>query len=186
MNRQRTSGSLVVAAALLAVGPACIKTGNVVIVDRKTALEQQAAGSYRGLEDELARAGVTPGPAPLTRAELEASGAAGGERALTDDEIASDAATIDDLLVRRCIGEALDGTLVETAATCTGGEPPRLARLVERTNRQRWQVWRWLQSKRPGASLDDVRRAWREVHLRGVVCAGQVQRADGAWETKKC
>jgi hypothetical protein len=165
----------------------CVKAPDIILVDRKTALEQQAAGSFTGLEDELEQAGVSPRPTPFTHGQLAASGAAGATRALDEDEAQADPVRVDALLTRRCVGEARDGTLVETSSTCTGTlDVAALTRLIERTNRSRLQVWRYLQSKRPHASLDDVRRAWREAHLQSVVCGGQVQRDDGGWEAKKC
>ena len=61
-----------------------------------------------------------------------------------------------------------------------------MSALVERANRDRLQIWEWLKAQRPQRTLDEVRRAWREVHLRGVVCGGQVQAGDGSWTAKKC
>ncbi|HEY7956158.1 MAG TPA: DUF1318 domain-containing protein [Polyangia bacterium] len=174
-------------AALLGAG--CIKAPDLVIVDRATALEEQAGGNYRQLERELDRAAVTPRPVPLTHAQIAESGAESEPLAIGDEQVrdGSDESAIDDLLARRCLGEANDGTLVETKTSCGGHvNPASLGRLVERANRDRWQVWRYLQSERPKASLDEVRQAWRAVHLKGVVCGGQVQRADGGWEAKKC
>ena len=43
-----------------------------------------------------------------------------------------------------------------------------------------------MKEKRQGASLDAVRKSWREVHLKGVACGGWVQSDDGKWEAKKC
>jgi hypothetical protein len=161
----------------------CIKSPQLILVDRKTALEEQAAGSFRGLEDDLEQAGISPRPTPLT-------GSQAGTRVATaapDDEAVSDEERLDGLLVRSCVGEAADGTLAVTTARCTGTvDVARVTAMVERANRNRWQVWRYLQEKRPRASLDEVRRAWQKVHADGVVCGGQVQRADGGWEAKKC
>jgi hypothetical protein len=60
--------------------------------------------------------------------------------------------------------------------------------LIERTNAARQQLWRWMRTRapEPKRSLDDVRRAWRAEHARGVVCGGWLQRDDGGWEEKKC
>ena len=180
----RLSGLLV----LLAL-PACIRAPDVVIVDRKTALEQLAAGTYRQLEDQLEAAGSAPRPEPLTRSEIESAGAA---TALAQEETdRSEAAQLDELLRRRCVGEALDGTIVVTAESCTGRvDAAERARLVERVNRDRYQVWRELQlrgmPKGRERELVRVRKVWREAHLRAVVCGGQVQQASGGWEDKKC
>ncbi len=46
------------------------------MVDRATALEQQAAGSFDELEQQLARAAIAPRPVPLTPEQLEALGIA--------------------------------------------------------------------------------------------------------------
>jgi hypothetical protein len=161
----------------------CIKAPDIVVIDRATALEREAAGSFPRLERELQRAGTTPRPSPLTREQLEAAGL---PRPVLEEEEGSDAERIDTLLVEKCLGEALDGTLAETRDSCGVKEVPHLGALVERTNRDRLQIWEWLKAQRPARTLEEVRRAWRDVHLRGVVCGGQVQRGDGAWEPKKC
>jgi hypothetical protein len=170
-----------IALCLLLAG--CIKAPDIVVVDRATALEREAAGSFPKLERELDRAGTVARPAPLTREQLEA---AGMPRPIVEDEDPSDAERIDALLLHKCLGEALDGTLVETRDSCAIKEVPHLGALIERTNRDRMQIWEWLKAERPQKSLNDVRAAWREVHLRGVVCGGQVQRTDGKWESKTC
>jgi hypothetical protein len=163
----------------------CIKAPDVVIVDRKTALEQQAAGSFRGLEEDLEQAGLLPRPTPVTAAELEASGV----RVRPDvDEVGGqpDAIAADTLLISRCIGEARDGTLVLTIDRCTGAiDVPDVNRLLERINRSRRQLWVWMaqRQKKPEAQ---VQATWREVHVAGLVCGGQLQTAAGGWETKKC
>lgn len=174
---------------VLSLLPACIKAPDLVIVDHATALEQQAGGNYRRLQSELDQAAVVPRPAPFTHAEIAGSGASTEPLAIGDESrrSGSDEGKVDALLQRRCLGEANDGTLVETTSTCGGRiDAAQVVRLVERSNRDRWQVWRYLQSQRPKATLDEVRRAWRAVHLEGVVCGGQVQRADGGWEAKRC
>jgi hypothetical protein len=174
----------VVHIALLALA-GCIKAPALILVDKQTALEQQAAGSYPALDDDLARAGIAPRPTPFTRAQLE-SGA--GEKTLSSESAAeSEPLQLDGLLTRRCVGESLDGTLVVTSASCTGTvDVAQLNHMIERANRDRFQVWRYLQAKRPKSSLAEVRRQWRELHLGGVVCGGQVQRTDGGWEPKTC
>jgi len=167
----------------------CIKAPDVILVDRKTALEQQAAGAFRPIDEALERELLSQQPAGFTRGQLEESGQADARDALaaaeSDEE--SDAGRLDALLLRRCAGEALDGTVVERPETCAGPrEPQKTAQLLERANRNRFQVWRALQKRSPGRSLDEVRRAWREAHLLGVECGAPVQRADGGWEQKTC
>lgn len=185
-------------AALALTG--CITAPAVVIVDRRTALEQQASGSFRGLEEELEQAGLVPRPAPLTPAQLGASGVRReGLEATDSDDETGDAVRTDALLIKRCLGEALDGTLVLTLDPCTGTlDVPSVDRLVERVNRNRRQLWRWLAAQTRGRGRDqgrdqtrekpddEIRAAWRQIHLAGLVCGGAYQVAGGAWEIKKC
>jgi hypothetical protein len=168
---------------LLVLLPACIKAPDIVVIDRATALEREAAGQFPRLERELERAGTKPKPSPLTREQLEAIGL---PRPVLEEESGSDAERIDALLKDRCLGEASDGTLAETRDSCTVKEVPHMSALVERANRDRLQIWEWLKAQKPARSLEDVRKAWRDVHLRGVVCGGQVQQPDGSWAPKKC
>ena len=168
---------------------ACIRAPDVILVDRKTALEQLAAGSYQRLEDELTAAAITPRAEPLTRSEIEGAGA--GVALTADEGDRSEAAQLDELLRRRCVGEGTDGLIAVTTATCAGrGDASERSRLVERVNRDRYQIWRELQTrgldKGKERDLGVVRKAWRAVHLRAVVCGGQVQLDDGKWEDKKC
>jgi hypothetical protein len=183
---RRLVACLVVAAA--AGAPlGCIKAPEIVLVDRATALEQQAAGSYQDLERKLARAAMAPRPAPLTPEQLETLGIA--PPSLVDDTERTDADRVDAFLSQHCIGEARDGTLVDTKDACKGAaDRGVLLPLIERTNAARQQLWRWMKARapEPKRSLDDVRRAWRAEHARGVVCGGWLQRDDGGWEEKKC
>ncbi len=183
-----TRATLAIASFTIVVS-ACIRAPDVILIDRKTALEQLAAGSYQGLEEALDAAAVSPRAEPLTRAEIEASG---GAVALAADEVdRSEFAQLDELLRRHCVGESLDGTILITAATCSGRtDAAERSRLVERVNRDRYQIWRELQTRGlprgHERELALVRRAWRAAHVRAIVCGGQVQREDGAWEDKKC
>lgn len=170
---------------ILLFAPACIRAPEIVLVDRATALEQQAAGSFTELEKKLGRAGIAPRPVALTPAELQTLGIR--PPPLVDETELTDADRLDALLKRHCIGEAKDGTLADTFKACRGAADRAQALvLLERANAARQQLWRWMQSRRPEASLDDVRRAWRAAHLKGVVCGGWVQRDDGGWEAKTC
>jgi hypothetical protein len=171
-----------VVVVVLAAG--CIHASpTIVVVDRATALERQAAGIFPDLERSLTETGIAPRPAPLTQAELSPHGDA---RSAVEPEDTGAADRIDALGRARCVGEALDGTLVETPTSCTLKDVPRLTRLVDRANRERQQIWQTLALARPNRTAADVRRAWREVHLQAVACGAQVQRADGGWEAKKC
>ena len=163
---------------------ACLSP-NIVIVDRKTSLEQQAGGSYPTLARELEESGVQPGPVPLTREQIAATASATPPP--TDAGEASDSQRVDALLLRRCVGEALDGRLAVTKSTCTGDpDEQELAHLIERANRSRQQTWSYLGSLHEGAKPEAVRAAWRATRLRELICGGQLQRADGTWEQKKC
>jgi uncharacterized protein DUF1318 len=172
---------------LIAVGCiSCIRAPDVVIVDRKTALEKQASGTFTGLDDELEQAGLIPRPAPVTAAELQAAGVRPPQE--TDEaEGLPDALRVDTLLTQRCIGEASDGTVVLTVDKCTGAmDVPQVTRMVERVNRNRRQLWQWMAERAPKKTPADIQATWHEVHLAGVVCGGQVQKADGTWEVKRC
>jgi hypothetical protein len=163
----------------------CIRPPEIVLVDRATALEQQAAGSYEDLETRLMRIAASPRPVPLSPDQLQALGIRPAP--LVDDSDLSEADRVDLLLKQRCIGEAKDGTLVETTSACQGAADHELiATLIERVNRARAQLWRWMHDRRPKVTVDELRKSWREAHLKGVVCDGWVEKADGTWEPKKC
>jgi hypothetical protein len=163
----------------------CIRAPEIVLVDRATALEQQAAGSYAELERKLARATMAPRPAPLTPEQLETLGMA--PPSLVDDTERTDADRVDALLAQHCIGEARDGQLADTHEACKGAaDRAQSLALIERANTARQQLWRWMKERKHERSLDEVRRAWHAEHARGVVCGGWLQRDDGAWEGKRC
>jgi hypothetical protein len=163
----------------------CIHPPEIVLVDRATALEQQAAGSFPELETRLQRAAATPRPTPLSPDQLQTLGIRPAP--FVDNTELTDADRVDLLLKQRCVGEAKDGTLVETRSACRGAaDRDLIAKLVGRVNLARAQLWRWLRDRRPTATQDELRQAWREAHLRGVVCDGWVERADGTWEAKGC
>ncbi len=179
---------LLVLASLLA---ACVKAPSTVyLVDQKTVLEQQASGELRGLARALEAVGLQPGPQPFTPAQLDAAGVTGGGLAEVADLYAAmhaDADQIDALLRRRCLGEALSGLLELTPDTCSGTvDPEAIARLVQRENRNRRQVWAYIAQESPGVDEAEVRAAWRRNHLLRVVCGGQIQAQDGSWVVKTC
>jgi hypothetical protein len=180
------------ALAALTLTAGCIKAPMVTIVDRKTALEEQAAGTYKPLDAELDQASVSAKPVPYTRGQLESGGVpvGKGDEELAQADAATDADLIDQLLTRRCVGESLDGTIVDTPKTCTEPlAPAQQARLLESENRRRWQIWRSLLALKSTSgrqpSVDELRKTWRAVHLGEVICGGQVETATG-WEIKKC
>jgi len=166
---------------------ACVRAPNVTVVDRRTALELQAAGEYHALEMDLKRAALQMGATALTREEAGLGEGPIEEFARIYGSARSDEELVDSLLVRRCIGEALDGLLAETPNTCVGNDDPEaVASVVARANRDRRQLWSFMARMRPGVSEEDARREWRKVHLAEVVCGGQIQAQDGAWEVKRC
>ncbi len=182
MNRP-ASAPAAVALAVLAAG--CVSAPQIVMSDRATALEQQAAGTFDELERKLDHAAVAPRPVPLTPDELEALGIK--PLPLVDETELTDADRLDGLLRERCIGEGRDGLLVDTHEACRGRQDLTEAlELVDRVNRARVQLWRWMQQERRDASADALRRTWRRAHARGVVCGGWIQRDDGGWEEKRC
>jgi uncharacterized protein DUF1318 len=163
----------------------CVKAPEIVMVDRATALEQQASGSFDDLERKLDRAGIEPRPVPLTPEQLEALGIR--PPPLVDESELTDADRLDGLLAQHCVGEGKDGLIVDTRDACKGAADADEAQtLLERTNRARRQLWRWMHEQRTDVSEAELQRAWREAHVRNVVCGGWVQASDGTWQGKSC
>lgn len=183
--RKPNPGATLVAIAALALGAGCIKAPEIVLVDRATALEHQAAGSFVDIERKLVREGIAARPVPLTTDDLQALGIK--PPPLVDEIDLSEADRVDALLAQHCIGEARDGTLVDTHETCKVSADEAAARiLLERVNRARHQLWSWMQARKPQAVPAELRRTWRQTHLQGVVCGGWIQKDDGTWEAKHC
>jgi hypothetical protein len=175
--------AIVLAVALAATG--CIKAPELVMVDRATALEQQAGGSYAELEKKLAQAAVTPRPVPLTADQLEALGMA--PVSLSDQTEMTDADRIDDMLRRHCAGEARSGLIVDTSEVCHGAvDRDELLARIDRVNHARGQLWRWMHEQRPELSVDELRSRWRKTHVTSVVCGGWIEGDDGTWAAKPC
>ncbi len=173
---------LMPAAVLFVAG--CVNP-EIVMVDRATALEQQAAGSFDDIERKLDRAGIEPRPVPLTPEQLEALGIRPAP--LVDESDLTDADRLDGLLAQHCIGEGKDGLLVDTRDACKGGaDAEEVHTLVERVNLARRQLWRWMHEQRTDAPERDLIHAWRENHVRNVVCGGWVEASDGKWAGKSC
>jgi Protein of unknown function (DUF1318) len=178
----RASFAVVLALAGL---PGCFKPPEIVMVDRATALEQQASGSFDELERKLDRAAIEPSPVPLTPAQLAALGA--HPPPLVDESDLTDADRLDGLLTQHCVGEGKEGLLVDTRDACQGAaDAQEVQTLLGRTNRARRQLWRWMHEQRVDVAEADLRRAWRDGHLRNVVCGGWVEGADGKWAGKSC
>jgi Protein of unknown function (DUF1318) len=163
----------------------CLKPPEIVMVDRATALEQQASGSFDDLERKLDRAAVEPRPVPLTPEQLEALGIR--PPPLVDESDLTDADRLDALIARRCVGEGKDGLLVDTRDACKGAaDVQEVDRLIDRVNRARGQLWRWMHEQRPDVSEGELKRAWRENHLKNLVCGGWLEGSDGKWQPKAC
>src|SRR5262249_34413976 len=127
----------------------CIHAPEIVLVDRATALEQQAAGSWDELDRKLSAAVTMPRPVPLTPEQLAALGIR--PPPLVDATEQSEADRVDGLLVQHCIGEASDATLVDTHEACKGATDREEAiELIDRVNHARVQLWRWMQKRRAG------------------------------------
>jgi hypothetical protein len=178
------------AAVVLALLLAGCVSPNVVVVDQKTALEQQAAGDYPPLDSELEQAGLAPSPEPFTREELAAGRARSGSGVLGElgelyARAETDADVIDRLLLQKCIGEAVSGLLVPRPSECVGAtDATELARVIGRENLHRRQLWDLLARER-SASSEQVRLLWRVQHLEQVLCGSLVETAAG-WEPKSC
>jgi uncharacterized protein YdbL (DUF1318 family) len=190
MNQARQRHLLALRAALLlgVLAPplvACVKPPDVVMVDRATALEQQASGSFDDVEKKLNRAAIEPRPVALTPEQLEALGV--HPAPLVDGADITDADRLDGLLLQHCVGEGGDGLIVDTRDACRGAaDADELQMLVERVNRARRQLWRWMHEQRSDVSADDLRKTWRQAHVRNVVCGGWVEGDDGKWAGKTC
>jgi hypothetical protein len=163
--------------------PGCIRAPEIVMVDRATALEEQASGSFKDVEQRLARAGMSPTPVPLTPNQLEELGIQ--PTPLVENIGKTQADRVDDLLRRHCVGEGRDGLLVRSRCQAGRMSADDIA-LVERVNRARQQLWQWMRTVRPGVPEESLRRSWRQVHAEGVICGGWVESDDGTWGEKKC
>ena len=171
----------------------CISAPDVVVIDRKTALERQAAGEFPELEADLLELGLKPGVVPFTRAQLQSGGWGRAWGDLGDlvqiyGGIRDDQARLDDHLLRACIGEGLQGLLVTTPDTCRGGtKEEEVAELVARGNRNRRQAWRWMAARtKGGPDAEGIPARWREVRLMEAPCGASVQQPGGAWAAKVC
>jgi hypothetical protein len=170
---------------VVAASVGCIKAPEIVMVDRATALEQQAGGSFPEIEKKLARASVSSRPVPLTPDQLESLGMTPAP--IADEHETTDADRVDDLLERHCIGEGNEGLLAETSDACRGAvDREEVTKLVDRVNRSRTQLWRWMHDQKPDAPLEDLRKRWRATHAAGVTCGAWVQGDDGKWGAKPC
>lgn len=175
---------------LLALG-GCIKAPDVVLVDRQTLLEEQAAARMPAAAAANAQAGLAAGPAPLTSGELAKSG---WHTDAAHDAIAAlyggwldEAETLDQLLLRHCIGEAADASLIATTDACSGAlDLADVGRRLEKANRSRRQIWLYVQQQRPQASDAEVRAAWRLQRQKALACGAWWQRDDRGWEAKAC
>ncbi|HVW25656.1 MAG TPA: DUF1318 domain-containing protein [Polyangiaceae bacterium] len=172
------------AAVALTAVPGCV-TPEIVMVDRATALEQQASGSFDDLERQLDRAAIEPRPVPLTPEQLQALGIRPAP--LVDESDLTDADRLDGYLAQHCIGEGKDGLVADTHDACKGAADAEEVRtLVERVNQARQRLWRWMHEQRTDVSEAELQRAWRENHLQNIVCGGWIEGSDGKWQAKAC
>lgn len=109
MTVRFTTFSIPFALALSLAG--CISAPDFVLLDRKTILEEQTAGELLTLADALRGSAIVPQAVPFTRGQLEAAGAdlahdALGRLVQLQQMPLSEIDYLDNLLVRRCIGEA--------------------------------------------------------------------------------
>lgn len=163
----------------------CVKAPEIVMVDRATALEQQASGSFDDLERQLDRAAIEPDPVPLTPEQLVALGVR--PPPLVDESELTDADRLDGLLAQHCVGEGKDGLIADTHEACQGAaDADEIATLLERVNRARRALWKWMHDQRSDISEADLRRAWRDNHAQHVVCGGWLEQDDGTWRAKDC
>ncbi len=170
--------------ATLLLLTACVSP-EIVMVDRATALEQEASGSFDDLERRLDRAAIEPRPVPLTPEQLRALGVR--PPPLVDESDLTDSDRLDGLLAQHCVGEGKDGLLVDTHDACQGAADLEEAQtLIDRVNHARRQLWRWMHDRRPDVPEADLQRSWREKHLRNVVCGGWFEGSDGKWQAKAC
>lgn len=163
----------------------CIHPPEIVLVDRATALEQEASGSFEDVEARLNRAAIEPRPVPLTAEQLAVLGVAPSP--LVDGAELTDADRLDALLVQHCIGEGNDGFVVDTPDACHGAaDPDEVRTFVDRVNRSRRQLFRWMHEQRTTVSVDEMRRSWKAAHAAGIVCGGWIETDDGKWQGKTC
>jgi hypothetical protein len=184
----RLGARALLAGLLLLSAQACVRA-EVAVVSQHTALERQAAGEYPDRERELDDATIEPGPEPIPREALAASGEDGElgvvaqlvARAETDDE------RIESLLRAHCLGEGANGLLVARPEQCRADlDSDELARLAANENLHRRQVWEFLSQQTPGTTPDQARAAWRELHLMRVPCGALVEGEPDHWNTKSC
>jgi hypothetical protein len=174
-----------VLAVLLLAPSGCFTAPEIVMVDRATALEQEASGSFDDLERRLDRAAIEPRPVPLTPQQLEALGIRPAP--LVDESELTDADRLDGLLAQHCLGEGKDGLIVDTHEACQGAaDVDELTTLLERVNYARRQLWRWMHAQRSDVSEAALQRAWREKHILNVVCGGWIEDERGTWQGKSC
>ncbi|MCG8423414.1 MAG: DUF1318 domain-containing protein [Proteobacteria bacterium] len=182
-------GSLILMAGLWA---GCVKAPDVMLTDQKTALEKQAAGEFRALENDLHQAGIEPKGEDIPREAMEGKDPNMGTSTLGEmvqlySAVQTDAEWIDQLLVIGCVGESRSGLLLQTPNQCTETvDTAQLTRVVERTNLHRRQLWRLIKERQPQSSDEQIRATWREVHLKRVVCGALIEKEDKSWQQKEC
>jgi hypothetical protein len=163
----------------------CFSAPEIVMVDRATALELEASGSFDEIERKLDRAAIEPRPVPLTSDQLDALGIRPAP--LVDESELTDADRLDGLLAQHCVGEGRDGLIVDTQDACQGAaDSDEISALLDRVNRARRQLWRWMHEQRSDQTEAALKRAWHEEHIKNVVCGGWIEDEHGTWQGKSC
>ena len=170
---------------------ACVTAPAVYLVDRSTVLEEQAGGGLPSVELRLEREANSASPEALSAAELAASGQPTDGDALRGlseryRDGSSDRARRNGLLLRRCLVEALDGSLRADREACPDAfDDASVAALLVRLNRERRQLWRYLERLRPEGSEGALRQSWRERRLERLICGGSFDSSSGV-VVKRC
>lgn len=170
---------LTLTASIVITASGC-PTVRPVILDRKTALENQILGTFQRLDSELILASSVRGDqataklSPLQREALQA---------MLNREFNRD--DIDALKAKQIVGEANDGTLkLLTSATDAATEQARA--LVEAENRDRMIIMRrviQIERRLGDKDLTLVRRVFAGLMLRTAQPGHRVQLRSGAWDT---
>ena len=176
-------------ALLISPAVGCIKAPDVIIVDRYTALEVQASGNYAPLEDELQDEGLALEPENYTSDQIAPSADEEENSSLGEvyRGVISRTDRIDALRRRKCVGESIEGLLVQLEEDCKGRvDEQDIANLLERENRNRRQVWHFIEEQNPDAPPEDIRQAWRVDYLKTLPCGSPVQQSETNWGIREC
>ena len=130
MNRPMLLAPVALLAALAAALAGCFKPPEIVMVDRATALEQQASGSFDDLEQKLDRFAIEPRPVPLTEDQLQALGVRPAP--LVDESDLTDADRLDGFLAQHPARGR--GRMASSSTRATRARGPRTRRRSGRSS----------------------------------------------------